>query len=143
MNMLEALVILRQVAACSQQMATKRGVAALKVVDRKIQSLLRKKAWRDGCGAMPIHMGQDGFEYPIPRDPVPTAWIPITAAPPEGQVVALHFTWGEVRDGWRLPDGRYRTASMPIPQDTETITHWMALPPGSPAEPAPTPAANP
>lgn len=68
MDMLESLVVLRQVAGCSQQMATKRGVAALKVVDKKIQSLLRKKAWRNGHGAVPIHMGQDGFEYPIPVD---------------------------------------------------------------------------
>lgn len=138
MNMLEALVIVRQVAA--PQLATKRGVVALKVVDRKIQSLLRKKAWRDGGGAMPIHMGQDGFEYPIPHDTSGIGWTPIASAPPEGQVVALHFTWGEVRDGWRLPDGRYRTASMPIPQDTATITHWMGLPKSSPATPKSSPA---
>lgn len=68
MNMLEALIVLRSAAASSPQVATKRGVAALKVIDRKIQSLLRKKAWREGAGAIPIHMGKEGFIYPVPLD---------------------------------------------------------------------------
>ncbi len=55
-------------------------------------------------------------------------WLPISTPPPVELVVALHFVWGEVRDGWRLADGRYRTASMPIPQETETITHWAKMP---------------
>lgn len=57
-------------------------------------------------------------------------WVPITTPPPADVPVALHFAWGEVRDGWLMADGRYRTAGMPLPQDTDTITHWCALPNG-------------
>lgn len=55
-------------------------------------------------------------------------WVPISTPPPVEVPVALHFGWGEVRDGWLMSNGRYRTAGMPLPQDTETITHWCALP---------------
>jgi len=65
MNNLEALTILRNCALASAQMHTKQGQAALKVVDRKLQSLLRKKAWRDGNGATPIHMGLPTWQYPV------------------------------------------------------------------------------
>lgn len=54
-------------------MRTKQGRTALKVVERKIQSLLRKKAWRESGGAVPVHMGADDFAYPIPDDPVTAA----------------------------------------------------------------------
>lgn len=66
--MLDALTIVRNCSLRSEQMRTKQGQAALKVVDRKIQSLLRKKAWRDasGTGLMPVHMGDSAFLYPIP-----------------------------------------------------------------------------
>ena len=73
MNNLEALIILRGCARVSAQMRTRYGKAAAKVVDRKIQSLLRKKAWRDGGGAVPVHMGDDDFLYKIPDDPVTAA----------------------------------------------------------------------
>ncbi|EIP99364.1 hypothetical protein OpiT1DRAFT_03878 [Opitutaceae bacterium TAV1] len=46
-------------------MRTRQGQAAIKVIDRKLQSLMRKKAWRDGVGT-PIHMGKPDFAYPIP-----------------------------------------------------------------------------
>lgn len=55
-------------------------------------------------------------------------WVPISTPPPVELPVALHFEWGEVRDGWLMSTGLYRTASMPLPQATETITHWCALP---------------
>ena len=42
-------------------------------MDRKIQSLMRKKAWRDGCRSTPVHMGDDDFQYKIPDDPVTAA----------------------------------------------------------------------
>jgi hypothetical protein len=68
MNNLEALTIVRNCALVSAQMRTKQGVAALRVVDRKIQSLMRKKAWREGGGATPVHMGADDFKYALPED---------------------------------------------------------------------------
>lgn len=67
MNLLEALVIVRNSSLRSEQMKTRRGQSALKVVDNKIQSLLRKKAWRDGNGSIPVHMGSESFLYPIPQ----------------------------------------------------------------------------
>lgn len=70
MNNLEALIIVRGAARVSGQMRTKQGIAAGKVVDRKIQSLLRKKAWRDGMGGIPVHMGDENFTYSIPDDPI-------------------------------------------------------------------------
>ena len=66
MNMLEALSIVRNCSLYSAQMKTPQGVRALKVIDQKLQSLLRKKAWREGNRSIPIHMGADAFEYPIP-----------------------------------------------------------------------------
>jgi hypothetical protein len=73
MNNLEALIIVRGAARVSGQMRTKQGQAALKVVDRKIQSLLRKKAWRDGVGTTPVHMESEDFLYRIPDDPLAAA----------------------------------------------------------------------
>lgn len=73
MNNLEALIIVRGAARVSGQMRTRQGIAAGKVVDRKIQSLLRKKAWREGCGATPVHMGDEDFRYDIPDDPITAA----------------------------------------------------------------------
>ncbi|WP_415907095.1 hypothetical protein [Oleiharenicola sp. Vm1] len=82
MNMLEALAILRACALGSAQMQTKRGKAALKVVDKKLQSLLRKKAWRDGGGAVPVHMGDENFTYALPdaalasdAEPADSLWM--------------------------------------------------------------------
>lgn len=66
MNICESLIIVRNCALASQQMKTKRGQAALKVIDRKIQGLLRSKGWRESYRAMPIHAGDDSFLYPIP-----------------------------------------------------------------------------
>lgn len=66
MNMLEALTIVRNCSLRSAQMHTKQGKAALKVIDKKLQSLMRKKAWREGVGAVPIHMADPDFTYPIP-----------------------------------------------------------------------------
>ncbi len=57
----------------SAQMRTRQGIAAGKAVDRKIQSLMRKKAWRDGGGATPVHMGDAAFRYDIPDDPITAA----------------------------------------------------------------------
>ena len=68
MNNLEALCIVRNCATYSPQLQTRQGKAALAVVDRKIQSLLRKKAWRDGGGATPIHMADANFKYPLPDE---------------------------------------------------------------------------
>ena len=75
MNNLEALIIVRGAARVSGQMRTKQGITAGKVVDRKIQSLMRKKAWRDqrGTGAEPVHMGDENFRYEIPDDPITAA----------------------------------------------------------------------
>ena len=67
MNNLEALAIVRNCAIYSPQLQTRQGKAALAVVDRKIQSLLRKKAWRDGGGATPIHMADPNWKYPLPE----------------------------------------------------------------------------
>ena len=55
-------------------MHTPRGKQALKVIENKIQSLLRKKAWRHGAvGSIPVHMGVEDFKYPIPEDKVTAA----------------------------------------------------------------------
>lgn len=93
MNNLEALSIVRNCALVSAQMHTKEGQIALKVVDRKIQSLLRKKAWRDGNGAIPIHTGLPTHSYPIP-----TANEPILSAlkKAEGE---LRFWLEHAREG--------------------------------------------
>ena len=80
MNNLEALIIVRGAARVSGQMRTRQGIAAGKVVDRKIQSLMRKKAWRDGCGATPVHMGDEDFRYQIPDDPITAALRALVAA---------------------------------------------------------------
>ena len=80
MNNLEAFVIVRNCALVSQQLRTRQGRAALKVVDRKIQSLLRKKAWREGGGATPVHMGRADFTYRISDDPVTAALRRLMAA---------------------------------------------------------------
>ena len=66
MNICEALIIVRNCALASQQMKTKRGQAALKVIDKKIQGLIRSKGWRESYQSMPIHAGDDSFLYPIP-----------------------------------------------------------------------------
>jgi len=58
MNLLDALIIVRAYALKSvEPMAdTKRGQTALKVLNRKIASLERKKAWREAVsGTMPPH----------------------------------------------------------------------------------------
>lgn len=68
MNNLEAFTIVRNCALASQQIRTPRGKSALKVMDRKLQSLMRKAAWREGVATTPIHMEVEGFEYPIPGD---------------------------------------------------------------------------
>ena len=81
MNNLEALIIVRGASRVSAQMRTRQGIAAGKVVDRKIQSLMRKKAWRDGSGATPVHMGDDDFRYQIPDDPLTAALKKIAALP--------------------------------------------------------------
>lgn len=65
MNMLEALTIVRNASIVSAQMRTKRGQSALKAIDTKLQKLARKKAWRDGNGAVPIHMAAPAFVYRI------------------------------------------------------------------------------
>lgn len=99
MNMLEALLIVRSCAAPGPQMKTVRGKAALAVLDRKIQSLMRKKAWREATDAEPIHMGNEGFEYAIPDvhpDAIRLNWIENMAADCEGQVITRLF----------LPDGK-------------------------------------
>lgn len=68
MNNFEAFTIIRNCALASQQIATPRGKTALKVMDRKLQSLMRKAAWREGMATTPIHMEVEGFQYPIPGD---------------------------------------------------------------------------
>jgi len=72
-NLLDALTIVRGASRVSGQMRTKRGIAAGKAVDAKIQSLMRKKAWRDGGGVTPVHMGDEDFRYPVPDDPITAA----------------------------------------------------------------------
>lgn len=93
MNNLLALTIVRNCALVSAQMNTKEGQTALKVVDKKIQSLLRKKAWRDGNGAIPIHMGLPTHTYPIP-----TADEPILAALRKAEAM-LQFWLEHSREG--------------------------------------------
>lgn len=66
MNLTDALVIVRNCSLQSDQMKTKQGQAALKVVDKKLQSLFRKRAWRNATCGTPIHMGDEKFLYPIP-----------------------------------------------------------------------------
>ena len=67
MNNLDALLIIRNCALASPSLQTKQGKTALSVVDRKIQSLLRKKAWRDSNPfGTPVHMGDPDFKYPLP-----------------------------------------------------------------------------
>lgn len=57
MNMLEALTTVRALALDSGRSGERRSQKALAVVDRKIQGLQRKKAWRDcSAGEMPAHM---------------------------------------------------------------------------------------
>lgn len=57
MNLLDALSIVRNCAMSSHQLSTKQGQTALKVVNKKIASLSRKKEWRTcGAGEMPAHM---------------------------------------------------------------------------------------
>lgn len=77
MNLLEALLCVRNAAARSEQMQTRQGQAALKIVDKKIQGLQRKKAWRDcrGSGRMPDHMIDPA--HPLNagiKDPCPPAF---------------------------------------------------------------------
>ncbi|MDE2020639.1 MAG: hypothetical protein KGJ13_09915 [Patescibacteria group bacterium] len=67
MNLLDAFAVIRNCAIYSPQLQTRQGKTALAVVDRKIQSLLRKKAWREGGGAIPIHMADPNFKYPLPN----------------------------------------------------------------------------
>lgn len=90
MNMFQALTIVRNASLVSAQMRTKQGIEARKVIDRKLQSLARKKAWRDGMGAMPVHMGDPDFAYAI-DDPQTAA---LKAA--EGQ---LQFWLEHAREG--------------------------------------------
>lgn len=73
MNLLDALAIVRNCAVHSPQIRTRSGQAALKIVDQKLQSLLRKKAWREGGGACPIHMGDESYAYQVPATPIDTA----------------------------------------------------------------------
>jgi hypothetical protein len=80
MNLLIALTTVRNCSLLSAQMRTKHGQAARKVIDRKIQGLMRKKAWRDSNGAVPVHMGDESFIYPIESDPVTSALISLVRA---------------------------------------------------------------
>jgi hypothetical protein len=81
MNLLDALVIVRNAAQVSTPMRTRRGATARKVVEKKIQQLLRKKAWRDApAGSVPVHMADDAFKYPIPDDPITTALRNVVAS---------------------------------------------------------------
>jgi hypothetical protein len=94
MNNLDALIIVRGCARVSAQMRTRQGISAGKVVDKKIQSLLRKKAWRECRGTMPVHMGDDDFRYAIPDDPFTAALKKIAALPtdqlaPDSQCAAV------------------------------------------------------
>lgn len=90
MNNLEALIIMRGAAQASAQMKTKRGRAALRVIEKKIQSLLRKTAWRSGVGTTPIHMETEGFQYRIPDDPITAALrAMVIAETPEARAGAL------------------------------------------------------
>lgn len=75
MNLLSALMTVRSASRASNSMRTRQGRAAAKVVDYKIQGLLRKKAWRNSEGATPVHMGvaREDFAYPTEDDPVTAA----------------------------------------------------------------------
>lgn len=55
MNLLQALTTIRNLALHSDQVGTPQGKSALKVVNKKIASLERKKAWRECDGSMPDH----------------------------------------------------------------------------------------
>ncbi len=75
MNLLIALSTVRSCARSSAQIRTRQGRAALRHVDKKIQQLLRKKAWRDREPGepMPVHMHDDSHLYPVPEDPLVAA----------------------------------------------------------------------
>jgi hypothetical protein len=69
MNLLDALIVVRNGSLFSATARTRRGATARKVVEKKIQQLLRKKAWRENTpGSVPVHMADPTFQYPIPDD---------------------------------------------------------------------------
>jgi len=81
MNLLDAFATVRNCALASAQIRTRHGKSALKAVDKKIQSLMRKKAWRETTrGVAPVHVHDDKFQYPIPEDRVTTALRNLVAA---------------------------------------------------------------
>jgi hypothetical protein len=81
MNLLIAFTHVRNCALASAQIRTRHGMSALKAVDKKIQSLMRKKAWREAArGVAPVHMFEADFQYPIPEDRVTTALRNLVAA---------------------------------------------------------------
>lgn len=81
MNLLIAFTTVRNCALASAQIRTRHGKAALKMVDKKIQALSRKKAWREAApGVHPLHVYDEKFQYPIPEDRVTTALRNLVAA---------------------------------------------------------------
>lgn len=81
MNLLDALVIVRNASLVSNTMHTRQGQTARKVIDRKIQGLLRKKAWRDAApGTIPIHMVDRSLILPMADDPLVKALRRLVAA---------------------------------------------------------------
>lgn len=89
MNQFEALSIVRALAQDSGRCGERRSKAALAVLDKKIQSLARKQAWRI-CppGEMPPHMIDPShplnkgrrFEVPLKPAPEPGDLIPMWSA---------------------------------------------------------------
>jgi len=55
MTLLDALLVVREAALSGVPVSGEKGGRAMKVVNKKIASLSRKKAWRDSLGQVPDH----------------------------------------------------------------------------------------
>lgn len=66
MTLLDALIIVRAAAVTGTPLGSREDQQALKVVNKKIAALSRKKAWRDSlAGEMPDHAKHP--EHPLNR----------------------------------------------------------------------------
>lgn len=85
MNLLDALSTVRSCARSSAQIRTRHGRAAVRTVEKKIQQLLRKKAWRDREPGepFPVHMTDDAHLYPVSEDPLVAALRELATAEAE------------------------------------------------------------
>lgn len=94
MNQLEALTTVRSLAMESGRSGDRSSKRALAVLDRKIQALERKKAWRNcPAGEMPAHMTDPlhplnagrKWEPPLKPAPEPGDLIPMWSAKGSGE----------------------------------------------------------